>query len=463
VSTWAVAQLAGYYNVGSEGFPHNYNFQPDARVFFYVVAIAIVTGLVTAILPALQSSRHDLSTALKGARGEASPRGSRLRQALVVAQIALSLAFVVCTVLLSQSGRTLMRGTHFDPSGIALLRIRPELVPYPPQRAETFARAVEQRLRTTAGVQSIGMMIGGEGLVWMWEDGHSVPVRASHMDSPPMAIATQDVNPDFFATLQIPILAGRAFSESDRAGTQPVAIVNETLARHFPPGGAVGGVIYVQDRPCRIVGIVADIQPASSITAPAPHLYLPFWQTSPADKGDVRFAIRVAGNPADAMSRLRAAVRAVDPSVPLGEDMPMADQIALEYAPVMLAQNVASSCGLLALLLSGIGLYSVLALAMRSRTREIGIRVAIGATPREIARQFMRDALSLGAFGISVGVAAAWIATRLIAAWLYGVAAWNATALAIAAGAVLMTVIAAGYLPARRAARIDPIVALRAD
>ena len=141
----------------------------------------------------------------------------------------------------------------------------------------------------------------------------------------------------------------------------------------------------------------------------------------------------------------------------------MLEQIALEYSPVLLAEHVTSACGVLALLLSGIGLYSVLALAMRSRTREIGIRIAIGARPQEIARQFMRDALTLGAVGMMIGLVAAWVAMRLIAAWLYGVAAWDAAAFAMAAGAVLLTVIAAGYLPARRAACVDPIIALRAD
>jgi predicted permease len=463
LSTWAVAQLAGFYSLNSEGFLHNYDFQPDTRVLLYVIAVAVLTGLVTAILPALQSSRQDLSTALKeGRAGDASPPGRRLRQGLVVAQVALSLALIVCTLLLSKSERTLIRGTHFDPSGVAVLRVRPELVPFAPERAEAFARDLAQRLRATPGVQSVGMMIGGEGLVWMWEDGHEVPVRATGADVQPITIKVQDVDSGFFDTLHIPVLSGRVFTDSDRAGAQPVAVVNETFARHFWPATAEG-VIHVQGRQYQVVGVVADIQPATTTTEAAPHLYLSFWQTSPAEKGDVRIAVRVAGSPAAALPRLRAAIRALDPAVPLGEDMPMLEQIALEYSPVLLAEHVTSACGVLALLLSGIGLYSVLALAMRSRTREIGIRIAIGAKPREIARQFMRDALTLGAVGITIGLVAAWVAMRLIAAWLYGVAAWDATAFAMAAGAVLLTAIAAGYLPARRAACVDPIIALRAD
>ena len=143
--------------------------------------------------------------------------------------------------------------------------------------------------------------------------------------------------------------------------------------------------------------------------------------------------------------------------------MPMQDQIALEYAPVRLAESVTSACGVLALLLSGVGLYSVLALAIRSRTREIGIRIAIGARPREIARQFLRDALTLGATGIAIGLCAAWIAMQLIVEWLYGVDAHDAVAFASAAGAVFVTVVAAGYMPARRASHVDPVVALRAE
>lgn len=464
VSTWAVARLARFYNVDSEGFFHNFNFEPDLHVFLYVCGIALLTGAVTATVPALQSSRQDLGLALNDGRGGTGPpRGRRLRQGLVVAQVALSAVLIVCSLLLSRSGRTLMQGTHFDPSGVDVLRIRPELVPYPADRAETFAREVVRRLRATPGVTSVGMMIGGEGAVWNWASGHSKTVRLPGAGAESeQTVATQDIDPAFLDTLRIPILSGRVFDDRDRVGSPAVAIVNETLAHHlWSSEGAVGRTIVVQDRSCRVVGVVADIQPPSLTTGRAPHLYLPFWQTDPAAKGDIRFAIRVAGSPAAALPALRAAIRALDPSVPLGEDMPMTTQIALEYSPVRLANEVTAACGLLALLLSGIGLYSVLALAMRSRTREIGIRIAIGARPVEIAREFLRDALTLGGLGIAIGLVAAWIAIQLVASWLYGVEPHDGATYLAAVAAVLLTVLAAGYFPARRASHVDPIAALR--
>jgi predicted lysophospholipase L1 biosynthesis ABC-type transport system permease subunit len=212
-----------------------------------------------------------------------------------------------------------------------------------------------------------------------------------------------------------------------------------------------------------VVGVTASVQPSAAIGASGPHLYLPFWQADPGKAGDVRFAIRVAGDPAAMLPALRAAVRALDPNVPLAEDMPLPTQIALHYAPVLLARAVMGFCSLLAVCLSAIGLYSVIALAVRARTREIGVRMALGASPGNVVRVFLDQALMLAAAGIIGGLGLAWVATRLLQAWLYGVAAHDPATFAGGASLVLATAIVAGYLPARRAALLDPIAALRHD
>jgi hypothetical protein len=312
------------------------------------------------------------------------------------------------------------------------------------------------------------MMIGGEGLVWHWANGHSrpiaLPAQRGVTSSAPLTIATQDVDASFFDALHIAVVAGRAFTAQDRIGAPPVAILNETLARQlWPRQSAVGQTLAVDGRLYSVVGVTADIQPASAATPPAGHLYLPFWQTSAAAKTDVRFAIRVRGNPAAFLPRFRNEIHRLDADVPIGEDMTLEDQIALDYAPTLLAERVTICCGVLALGLSAMGLYCVLGLTMRSRVREIGIRMAIGARPGEIAGQFLTHALVLGLAGIATGLIGASIAAHSIASWLYGVNAYDAGAFADAAGVLLAVTLLGSVVPAARAARLDPIVALRED
>jgi predicted permease len=466
VSRWLIDLLAGFYRIDSEGFAHSYDFGTDPRVFVFAFIIVLVATLLVGLVPALQACRSDIAAELKDGRGaDPSWRVRRLRHALVVAQVALSLMLLVSSMLLARSSGVVRGGTHFDPAHVAVLRLRPELTRMDPTAAEAFMRSVSDRLRGTPGVQAVGMMIGGEGLVWHWASGprRAIALPAQRRGaSAPLTVASQDVDAAFFDALRIPISEGRAFTSEDRAGAPPVAILNETLARLlWPRQSAVGQRLAVDDRLYSVVGIAADIQPANAVTPTAGHLYLPFWQTNAASKTDVRFAIRVAGGPAAFLPRFREAIHRLNPDVPIGEDMPLADQIALEYAPILLAERVTIACGLLALALSAMGLYCVLALTMRSRIREIGIRIAIGAQPREIAGQFLRQALALGLAGVGTGLAGAWVAAQFIAAWLYGVNAHDTGAFAFGAGVLLVVTLLAGVMPAARAARLDPIVALR--
>jgi hypothetical protein len=372
---------------------------------------------------------------------------------------------LVTAILLGRSSGSVRAGTHFDPSQVVVLRLRPELSRMEPAAAEAFMRTVSDRLRGTSGVQAVGMMIGGEGLVWHWASG---PRRTIALPSQlgtaaaTLSVASQDVDASFFDALRIPIRAGRAFTNDDRVGAPPVAIVSETLAGAlWPRQNAVGQRLAVDDHLYTVVGVAADIQPESTATPPAGHLYLPFWQTNAAAKTDVRFAIRIAGSPAAFLPGFRDLIHRLNADVPIGEDMPLANQIALEYAPILLAERVTIACSLLAVALSTMGLYCVLALTLRNRVREIGIRIAIGARPGDIARQFLGHALALGLAGVAAGLAGAWMAARFIASWLYGVDAHDGGAFAFAAGLLLVVTLVAGVVPAARAARLDPIAALR--
>src|SRR5579872_7143912 len=454
VSRWVIDLLAGFYRVDSEGFLHSYDFRADARVLVFAFAVVLVATLLVGLVPALHACRSDVAAELKDGRGaEPSWRARRLRHALVVAQIALSLMLLVSATLLARSSAVVRAGTHFDPANVLVLRLRPELSRMDPAAAEIFMRSVSERLQSMPGVDAVGMMVGGEGLVWHWASGHrrpiALPAQRGVTSSVPLTVVTQDVNPAFFAALRISIAAGRAFTAQDRAGAPAVAIVNETLASElWPRQSAVGQTVAVDGRLYSVVGVSLDIQPASAATPPAGHLYLPFWQTSAAAKTDVRFAIRVRGNPAAFLPRFRAEIHRLDADVPIGEDMTLRDQIALDYAPMLLAERVTIGCGLLALALSAIGLYCVLGLTMRSRVREIGIRIAIGARPGAIAGQFLTQALALGLAGIATGLLGAWVVAHSIASWLYGVNAHDAGAFADAAGVLLAITLLGSVVPA---------------
>jgi predicted lysophospholipase L1 biosynthesis ABC-type transport system permease subunit len=213
----------------------------------------------------------------------------------------------------------------------------------------------------------------------------------------------------------------------------------------------------------RVVGIAGNLQPGSPLHSPEPHLYLSYWQSRATKEGDIRMAIRVAGDPGAALAAIRRTIQSIDPGVPVGEDMPMAEQVSLEYMPVLLARSVMSYCGLLALCLGLIGLYSALAFAVQTRTREIGIRMALGARKQDVMRMIVRQGFRLALAGVCIGIASALILTRLEASLLYGVSTREPVIYGCVAVVVFVCAFAACILPARRAASIDPTVALRAE
>jgi macrolide transport system ATP-binding/permease protein len=369
--------------------------------------------------------------------------------------------------LLVRSASTIQRGTHFDPGHMIVIRLRPELLKYSSLQIETLLKAVDQRISVTPGVQSIAFMEGGEGLVWDWRSGRDVHVsiyrQTTTQDAVP-SVLKQDVSDGFFQTLRVPILQGREFNQRDRPQSPRVAIVNEALARRFwSVGSAAGRTLFIDGQPVQVVGVSADMQPRSSAHAPEPHLYLSYWQSNATREGDIRFVIRANGDANFFLREVRRVVQSVDPNVPMGEDMSLAQQIRLDYTPVLLAQDVISFCSLIALMLSAIGLYSVLAFAVRTRTREIGVRMALGARREDVLRLFLGEGAKLSLVGAAAGVVAALISTRLLQTLLFGVEATDVMIYSGVTSLLMLVALAASSIPAVRAASVDPMQALRSD
>lgn len=459
--------LSKFYATDSEGFPHLYDLSFDWRVLLYAMALVLITGTLFGLVPSLRASRQDLVTELKESGAVELPTRGWLSHVLVIGQVALSMVLVIAAGLLIRSGTEVRRGTNFDPDHMIVLRLRPELMKYTQSQVDALVRQVDRRLNVTPGVRSMAFMEGGEGLVWDWRSGRDARITLPGQlvrTNGGLLVRKQDVAPNFFRTLRIPLLEGREFGDQDRAGSPRVAIVNQALAqRLWPDGSAMGRFFIINAEPFQVVGVCADVQPRNPLHTPEPHMYLSYWQSNATREGDIRLAIRVAEDPAAALPAIRRVLQSLDPNVPIGEDMPMSEQVNLDYMPVLLAQRVMSFCGLLALCLSAIGLYSILAFAVRARTREIGIRMALGARREDVLRLVVGQGTKLALIGVATGAIAALISTRLLASLLFGVNRADPVTYICVTGLVLLVAPLACYLPAQRAMRVDPVQALRTE
>jgi predicted permease len=437
----------------------------DWRVLLFSFAVAVATSLTFGLLPAWRATRLDLVTQLKEGAGAVGSRASGwLRRGLVSAQIALSLALLVAAGLMTRSARVLQSGTNFDPGHMAVLRVRTELLHYTTQQNEEFFRRIVQRLEALPGVEAVTFVRGGEGLIWNWNHGRDAKVTVAEDEAHPLEVKHHDIGLNFFSTLRTPLLEGREFTEHDGPNSPRVAILNQTLADElWPRSSAVGRSVVVNHQRMQVVGVAANIQPPSFAQPPAPYLFLPFWQSDPGKEGDLRLAIRTKADPIALLPEIRRVVGDIDPNIPIGEDMPMLKQMEAEYMPVMLSRSVISYCGVLALGLSAVGLFSVLSYFVRTRTREIGIRMALGAQINTVLRLIVGQALTMSLAGLGVGLVLALASVRLISSWLYGVQIFDATVYFVAAVLLLVVALAASYVPATRAAHVDPVIALRQD
>ena len=466
VAFWASDVIASFYAADIEGRRAYFVLGLDPTVLAFATAASVATGILFGLTPAIESSRPDLARTMRAAAPGARASGSRLRDGLVVSQIALSLTLVTGAGLLVRSLRSVYSGPGFDPGPIVLLRLRPALVGYSPARALSFQREAVRRVEQVPGVVSASPADmpplpgwGHDAAVWL-------PGREPARPSDALRAATNAVGPRYFETMGIALRGGRDFDDRDHRDTPAVAIVNETLARRIWPGeSALGRSLVIDGEPHLVVGIANDAQYRLALEEPAPFLYTDFWQKPSVDSSpvDARLHVRVSGDPSRMLERIRREIAALDPDVAVSEDRPLTEWLDYSFAPVRMARAVLVSFGALGLFLGAVGLYGVLAFSVARRSREIAIRIALGADARRVAGSVARRALALTLAGAGLGLLGALAAGRLAAGFLYGVPAADPLTILAAIAVLFAAAVAATYFPARRAARVDPMTALRSE
>jgi putative ABC transport system permease protein len=446
---------AAFFAADDEGHPLRYAFGQTPAIGSLTIGAALVAALVISVGPAISAVR-------RAAPGAATPRFTAPRRWtgawLLGAQATAAVAMVALAALFAVSAQAMVSGGNYDGSHLALLRLRPRLLKYPPERAQRFQREVVERLAALPSVESVSLV--GIGAVL---DGGAAAIALPVWTAGQQARARfNEIGPRYFATLQTPIVSGREFDDTDLPRSPHVAIVNETLAaRLWPDGRALGATLLVNATPHRIVGIVRDIRLGSRTAPPESWVYTPFWQNT--EEIDSRLAIRIGGDPAAMLPALVREVNRVDRDVPISEPMTMPMRMAGLKRPVRIGAAFVGYAAALAVLLTGVGLFGTLSFAVARRTREIGIRMALGAARARIVGAIVRDGLVVVGSGAVAGIAAAVATTRVVRHLLYGSAAADWLYFVGAAALVVLVGLCACVVPARRAARVEPIVALRCE
>jgi putative ABC transport system permease protein len=465
ISVWLTRLLIALSPANTPRFDE---IQIDGRVFLFTLGLALLTGLLFGIAPALQTSRLDITKNLKdtGRHGSGNERHNRIGSGLIVTEVALSLMLLVGAGLLMKSYMRLYQvNPGFNPDGVLVLRLglTPGKYPQGEPRAQIFRQAIE-KIKTVPGVESVGGVLTlplgadtfslGRGYV---REGR--PLTAAESGNANYLAAT----PDYFRAMQIPLINGRTFTDRDNSESPKVVMINETMAGQLWPGESpIGKRITIwpdEDFPREIVGIVGDTRAALDFPAGL-QMYVPYAQDP--TWGSLRLAIRTSTNdPSSLASAVRNEIGALDKALPVYSVRTMNDVLSTSVADRRASMLLFTAFAIVALLLSVIGIYGVTAYYVTQRTREIGIRMALGAQVRDVLKLVLRQGTLLVLVGVAVGVAGAFALTRLISTLLFGVSPVDTLTFAGASFCLLLVGLIACYVPARRAAKVDPLVALR--
>ena len=446
------------------GMPVRMNLSVDGRVVLFALAISLAANLLCSLVPSLQAGRTAVAADLTGgSRTVAGERGrARLRSVLVAAQIALSTVLLVAAGLFLRS-LTSSRRTDpgFDNRNILLVDLKLFAAGYSPQRGAALLEDLTERVSALPGVESCAVArraplgFGGFGSRNVTVEGY---VARPGEEVRPLV---DTFSPGYLRLLRLPLLKGREFEVSDRAGAEPVALVNAEFERRYLGGrSAVGARMTIDNVRRRVVGVAGDARLERLDGPPLAFVFLPLAQDA---QSEVALHVRTLREPISLLPAVRESVRRLDPNLPLFEVQTMEQHFQEEVFSQRIASTLLGSLGLLAVLISGVGLYALAAFSVAERRREIGVRMALGAGPRRLVRAFMIRTLRLCVAGGAAGLAASLAVGRAIAGDTPGVD--PSDPLTFAAVGVLVSAVAlvASFLPASRAARMDPVVALRSD
>jgi predicted permease len=473
LAAWTTRFLIGY--LPATGTPHVITGSLDYRILTFNFALSLATGLIFGLVPALRSTKPNLAPTLKDQVGAVVGGGVRLRKGLVVAQVTVSILLLIGAGLFIRSLRNLrLLDLGLKTENLIAFNVAPTLSGYTPVRTKQFDARLAERVTALPGVSSMafaqmGLLEGSEWDSSMTIEGYEAKPGE---DMNPYCNA---VSPGYFTTMGIPLLAGRDFDGRNvryeavdpkaQAPSYTVAIVSENFAKHYfgdksPVGRHIGfGSNPGTKTPIEIIGVVKDAKYTGVRDEVPRTVYFAFMENDFA--GGAVMYVRTANRPDPAFGAIRQVMREIDSNIPMYNLRTLESQVDQSLLNDRLVATLSSAFGVLATLLAVIGLYGVMAYTVARRTREIGVRMALGAVQGDVIWLVMREVIVLVGTGMVLGLAGAFALSRYVASQLYGVGGNDPAAILIAVSALGIVALLAGYIPARRATRVNPMLALR--
>ncbi len=472
LAAWAGDWLSNY-NPLPATIPIRLDFSPDVRVYLATALAAVAAGLLLGVLPARQSTRPGVLAAVKEESTTVAGGRSSARSAFLVAQVALSLVLLIGAGLFLRSLRN--AGSiplGFEPGRVLAMDLDASGKNWSEERVTQYYRDLVRRVESLPGVERATLVNLMPADLATPRFGVEIPGQEQPPERGPLQISMNRIGVGYFEALRIPLVSGRDFRETDAGAAPGVAIINQTFAgRYWPGRDPVGqrfrlapGSLTAADQMVssgqwvEVVGVARDVKYRSLGEEPEPHMYLPYAQHFAAQR---TLVVRAAGDPGPMIGAVQNELRAIDPELPGFFARTGVQHLGVAFLPARMAATLSLLCGALALLLAVLGLYGVVAWSVAQRTREIGIRMALGAARSDVLALVVGQGMKLVGIGIAVGLAGSLALTRFLAALLYGVNPTDPLVFAGVATLLAAVAAAASYLPARRASRVDPMVALR--